>query len=132
MTRRLIKFGSVGALGAVTNLSIYSILVFLDLNYNIAAVAAFVVAVMQNFLLNKSWTFKDHDKRITKKFVKYFLLNFVSFLVNLAILNLIIHYFGTEKIVQIIAQIIGIAGAMILNFTGSHLFVFGTLKDRKR
>ena len=132
MTRRLIKFGSVGALGAVTNLSIYSILVFLDLNYNIAAAVAFVVAVTQNFILNKSWTFKDHDERIRKKFVKYFFLNFVSFLINLAILNLIIHYFGTEKIVQIIAQIIGIAGAMILNFTGSHLYVFGTLKDRKR
>lgn len=132
ITRRFIKFGSVGALGAVTNLLVYSILVFLDFNYNIAAFAAFVVAVTQNFLLNKRWTFKDHDKNVRNRFAKYFVLNFVSFLLNLAILNLIIYYFGTEKVVQIAAQVVGIIGAMGLNFAGSHIVVFGIAEERKR
>ena len=130
ITHRFLKFGSVGALGTVTNLAIYSILIFLNINYNIASASAFVVAVAQNFVLNKRWTFNDHDAGIKHRFVKYFALNFVSFLLNLAILNLVIHYFGTDKMTQIVAQVLGIAGAMVTNFIGSHLLVFKTGKER--
>jgi len=127
----MLKFGSVGALGAVTNLLIYSTLIFLDVNYNVAAVAAFLVAVTQNFLLNKRWTFSDHDVNVRHRFVKYLILNFISFLLNLLILNLVIHSFGTEKTVQIAAQVLGILGAMATNFTGSHMVVFKTWGERE-
>ncbi len=130
ITHRFLKFGSVGALGTVTNLAIYSILIFLNINYNIASASAFVVAVTQNFVLNKQWTFNDHDASIKHRFVKYFALNFLSFLLNLAILNLVIHFFGTDKVIQIVAQVLGIAGAMVTNFIGSHLLVFKTGKER--
>lgn len=113
-------------------MAIYSSLIFLETNYNIASASAFVVAVTQNFLLNKRWTFSDHDKSIKNRFVKYFALNFLSFLLNLAILNLIIHYFGTDKIVLIMAQILGILGAMTTNFAGSHIFVFGTIGEKEK
>jgi len=127
-----LKFGSVGALGTVTNLTIYSSLIFMNINYNIASISAFLVAVTQNFMLNKRWTFSDYDKGIENRFIKYLILNFLSFLLNLAILNLIIHYFGTDKLIQILAQISGIAGAMVTNFTGSHIIVFGTVGEKKR
>lgn len=126
------KFGSVGALGTVTNMTIYSSLIFMNINYNIASMSAFIVAVTQNFLLNKRWTFSDYDKGIKNRFIKYLILNFLSFLLNLTILNLIIYYFGTDKSTQIFAQILGIAGAMVTNFTGSHMVVFGTVGEKKR
>ena len=131
IVRRMLKFGSVGAFGAVTNLAIYSTLIFLDVNYNIAAICAFVVAVTQNFILNKRWTFKDHDVSVKYRFAKYFILNFLSFLLNLAILNLVIYFFGTEKMVQIAAQMLGILGAMLTNFIGSHIVVFKTWGERE-
>lgn len=90
-----------------------------------------MVAVTQNFLLNKQWTFKDHDVDVRHRFVKYFMLNFLSFLLNLAILNLVIYFFGTDKMVQIAAQILGIMGAMVTNFAGSHMVVFKTHRKRK-
>ena len=71
IVNRLLKFGSVGILGVVTNLTIYTTLIFLDLNYNLASSLAFVVAVSQNFMLNKRWTFKDHDREIKNMFIKY-------------------------------------------------------------
>lgn len=132
ITSRLLKFGSVGALGVVTNLAVYSTLIFLNFNYNFASVSAFMVAVTQNFVLNKRWTFGDHDTQITNKFIKYLILNSLSFVLNLVILNLIIYYFGTEKVVQILAQIAGIAGGMVTNFMGSHIVVFGTKGEKKR
>lgn len=131
ISRRFLKFGSVGALGTVTNLLIYSTLIFLNINYNIASASAFVVAVTQNFILNKRWTFSDHDVSIKHRFVKYFALNFLSFLLNLAILNLVIYLFGTDKTIQIVAQVLGIMGAMLSNFAGSHIVVFKTSGERK-
>ena len=104
----------------------------MNIDYNIASISAFMVAVSQNFILNKRWTFNDHDKAIKNRFIKYLILNFLSFLLNLAILNLVIYYFGTEKYIQIVAQLLGIAGAMVTNFTGSHIVVFGTVGEKKR
>lgn len=89
-----------------------------------ASAIAFLVAVTQNYQLNKRWTFHDHNPKITKKYIKYFILNFLSFLINLLVLNLVVIYYGDEKIVKIIGQILGIAAAMGINFLGSHLVVF--------
>ena len=104
----------------------------MDFNYNVASSSAFVVAVTQNFLLNKRWTFSDHDKNMKNMFIKYFALNFFSFLLNLAILNLVIYFFGTDKAMQIIAQLLGIGGAMASNFAGSHRVVFRTHRKKSR
>jgi len=131
MVRKIVKFGSVGALGSVTNIIIFSSLTFLNINYNIAATIAFLVAVTQNYLLNKKWTFKEHNTKTKKKFIKYFILNFISFLINLTVLNIIVFYFGDEKLTTILAQIIGIGVAMSLNFTGSYLVIFAKSKENE-
>jgi len=105
------------------------VLTFLNVNYNISAVVAFLVAVTQNYQLNKKWTFRDHNTRTRKKFPKYIALNFFSFLVNIAVLNLVVINFGDEKLVQIVGQILGIGTAMGFNFLGSYLIIFAKHKE---
>ena len=111
-------------LGSITNISIFSALTFLNVNYNLSSVIAFLVAVTQNYQLNKKWTFKDHNTKTRKKFPKYLVLNFLSFLVNLVVLNIVVHYFGEEKLMQIAGQIAGIGVGMGFNFLGSYLIIF--------
>lgn len=103
---------------------------FLDIHYNIAAVLAFFVAVTQNYTLNKKWTFKDHNTKTRKKFIKYFILNFSSFLINLLVLNLVVMNFGEDNMIKIIGQILGIGVAMGFNFLGSYFVIFAKLKDK--
>lgn len=124
MVSKIVKFGSVGALGTVTNIAVFSSLTFLSIHYNVASTSAFLVAVTQNYLLNKKWTFKEHNTKTKKKFIKYFILNFISFLINLAVLNIIVLNFGEDKLTTILAQIIGIGVGMGLNFIGSYLVIF--------
>ena len=131
MISKIVKFGSVGALGSVTNIAIFSSLTFLDVHYNLASVAAFLVAVTQNYSLNKKWTFKEHNTKTKKKFIKYFILNFISFLINLTVLNLIVLNFGDDKLTTIVAQIIGIGVGMGLNFIGSYVVIFAKSKDEE-
>lgn len=127
--KKIVKFGGVGALGSVTNIAIFSSLTFLDVNYNISSVIAFLVAVTQNYQLNKKWTFKDHNTKTRKKFPKYLFLNFIGFLINLTVLNLVIMEFGDAKIMQIMGQMVGIATAMGFNFLGSYLIIFAKHKE---
>ena len=56
---QLIKFGIVGFSGYVINLAVFSLMVEgVGINYRPAAVVAFVVAVTNNFVWNRHWTFK--------------------------------------------------------------------------
>ncbi len=121
---KILKFSSVGALGSITNISIYSMLVFVNINYNIASILAFIVAVTQNYTLNKRWTFKDHNTKTKKKFIKYFILNLSSFMINLGVLNLVVLNFDESNLTKIIGQILGIGVAMGFNFLGSYLVIF--------
>lgn len=121
---KILKFSSVGALGSITNISIYSMLVFVNINYNIASILAFIVAVTQNYTLNKRWTFKDHNTKTKKKFIKYFILNLSSFMINLGVLNLVVLNFDESNLTKIIGQILGIGVAMGFNFLGSYLIIF--------
>jgi len=142
---KILKFSSVGALGSITNISIFSLLIFLDIHYNFASIIAFMFAVTQNYLLNKHWTFKDHNTKTKRKFIKYFILNLSSFFINLAVLNLfvlnfdaeyityLLEYFSldlnTSNIMKIFGQILGIAVAMGFNFLGSYLVIFAKDKE---
>nr|WP_275854305.1 GtrA family protein [Sulfurimonas sp. MAG313] len=125
----MVKFSSVGALGTLTNLMIFSVMTLMNVNYNLASTAAFLVAVTQNFSLNKKWTFKDHNSQENNKFIKYVSLNFLSFLGNLLVLNLVVYSFGEDKLIQILGQLIGIGVAMGFNFLVSYLFIFKKFKE---
>ncbi len=129
MISKIVKFGSVGALGSVTNITIFSVLTFLGANYNVASVSAFLIAVTQNYTLNKKWTFKEHNTKTRKKFIKYFILNFSSFFINLLVLNIIVLNFGDDNLTKILAQLLGIFTAMGFNFLGSYLIIFAKSKD---
>jgi putative flippase GtrA len=128
---KILKFSSVGALGSVTNITIFSTLVFLSVNYNIASVVAFLFAVTQNYTLNKKWTFKDHNTKTKQKFIKYFILNFFSFFINLTVLNLVVMNLNDTNMTKIVGQISGIAVAMGFNFLGSYLVIFAKSKDEE-
>src|SRR5438445_13812787 len=56
---QLAKFCIVGATGYVVNLLVYvALLVGANLHYRIAATGSFLVAVSDNYLLNRLWTFR--------------------------------------------------------------------------
>lgn len=115
----------------MTNITIFSILTFLNINYNLASVAAFIVAVSQNFAMNRQWTFKEHNSQENNKFIKYVALNFLSFLGNLLILNIVVLSFGEGKLIQILGQVAGIGAAMGFNFAVSYLFIFKKFEEEK-
>ncbi|HEV3404819.1 MAG TPA: GtrA family protein [Gaiellaceae bacterium] len=118
---QLAKFCVVGGVGYAVNLGVYSLLLnWANLNYLIAAVGSFAVAVTNNYLLNRYWTFHRERGHFAYQGARFFLVSVASLGANLLILHLLISAgFG-----KIIGQAIAIILVTPLNFIGNKLWSF--------
>lgn len=120
---KFIKFAIVGAIGTFLNLAI--LFLFTDIfnvYYLISEIFAFYISVLNNYFLNKVWTFKEKLRnKVVKKYAKYFLINVIALLVNLSILYILVEFF---YIWYIIAECFAIISAFLINFLGNILWIF--------
>lgn len=120
--KRFLKFGLVGFSGVFVDMAIFYLLsdnASLGWGLTRSKMIAAEVAVLNNFLWNDLWTFRDlakqqigWKKRI-KRFVKFNLICLVGIGLNLIILNILVNYFGVNKY---LANLIAIAIVTIWNF----------------
>ena len=119
---QLFKFGLVGGSGYVVNLAVFSLLVEAgDVHHVIAAVTAFCVAVSNNFLWNRHWTFAAAYGNAGFQAASFFAVSLLGLAVNLTVLQLLVEA-GLEEVP---AQAIAVATAMPVNFIGNKLWTFG-------
>ena len=119
---QLFKFGLVGGSGYLINLGVFAVLAgSLGVHHAIAAVGAFCVAVTNNFLWNRYWTFGPGEGPAHFQAARFFAVSLASLGLNLAILELLIsnHVMG-----ELPAQAIAVAAAMPFNFLGNKLWTF--------
>jgi putative flippase GtrA len=119
---QLARFTAVGASGYVVNLATFALVVHvLDGDYRLAAVAAFLVAVTNNFFWNRHWTFDASDGHAGRQAARFLIVSAGAFLVNLALLELLVSAAG---IPEVPAQAIAVAAATPCNFLGNRLWTF--------
>jgi putative flippase GtrA len=127
---QLVKFSFVGATGYVINLAVYSALLKgADVHYRTAAVMAFCVAVTNNFLWNRHWTFKATDGHAGFQAARFFVVSLCALVFNLVVLELLVSVGDVPKIP---AQAIAVLAATPLNFVGNKLWSFGKPAGRAR
>ena len=118
---QLAKFCAVGAVGYVVNLGVYSLLLnWANLYYLIAAIGSFCVAVTNNYLLNRYWTFHHQRGHFAYQGARFLVVSVVSLGANLLILHLLI----TAGLGKIVAQAAAIILVTPLNFVGNKLWSF--------
>lgn len=129
--RQFIKYSAVGASGFVLNLIVYSALIKgAGTHYMLAASISFSVAVTNNFVLNKYWTFGNPGGALTTQARRFLIVSVVSLMVNLAILRLLMEFIiaidlpGIHVNREIVAQTLAISICTVLNFTGNKLWSF--------
>ena len=87
---QLVRFLVVGVSGYVVNLLVFWIATSAGAHYIPAAVVAFAVAWVNNFLLNRYWTFRRADEAMVGQGLKYLLVCLVALGANLVILHLLV------------------------------------------
>jgi dolichol-phosphate mannosyltransferase len=119
---QLVRFGLVGASGYVVNLAVFTFaLNALDVGYRRAAAIAFVVAVTNNFLWNRHWTFDARGGHAGFQAARFFVVSFSAFLFSLGMLELLVSVVGLP---EVLSQAIAIASATPLSFIGNKLWSF--------
>ena len=119
---QLARFTAVGAVGYVVNLATFALFFHgLHRDYRLAAVAAFLVAVTNNFFWNRHWTFDASDGHAGRQAARFLVVSVGAFLVNLALLELLVSAAGVPELA---AQAIAVAAATPCNFLGNRLWTF--------
>jgi putative flippase GtrA len=114
--KRFAKFAIVGAAGSVTDLILLNLLVqFVGLRPVVANVFSFAAAVIQNFSLNRKWTFPEsRERQATTQLAQFAVVSLLGLGLNTLILGVVDHL--------LIDYWVGWVGDPKLGFTLSYNF----------
>jgi putative flippase GtrA len=119
---QLAKFCAVGATGYLVNLAVYAFLLdVVGLHYLSAAVGSFLVAVTNNYLWNRLWTFRAQRGAVAYQGVRFFVVSTAALLANLAVLEILV----SLGLGEFVSQAIAIVLVTPVNFVGNKLWSFG-------
>ena len=119
---QLVRFATVGASGYVVNLLVYTLLEHgLSATYPVAATGAFVVALSNNFVWNRLWTFRASEVQAGFQAARFCVVSLIAFGFNLVVLYALVEGLDASEVP---AQALAIAAATPLNFIGNKLWSF--------
>jgi putative flippase GtrA len=120
---QLVRFGLVGGIGFVVNVAVYAALVHgAGFEYRVASVAAWLVAVLNNFVLNRHWTFDARDQgRAHHQAMRFLLVSLLAEIVSLLLLTVFVE---SAHLAKVPAQALAVAISMPFNFLGNKLWTF--------
>lgn len=119
---KFIKFGLVGASGLVIDFFITWLLKEkLHSNKYFANSVGFILAVTNNYMLNRMYTFQNSDSNIGAQFTSFLLIALIGFGINMLLLYLLQNYTKTNfYISKIIITLI----VFIWNFGANNWYTF--------
>lgn len=119
---QLVKFGLVGGSGYLINLVVFGVLTGgFDVHHIAAAIAAFAVAVSNNFWWNRHWTFAAGAAAVHFQAARFFAVSIAGLAINLAVLEALV---ASGSVGDLAAQAIAVAVAMPFNFICNRLWTF--------
>ena len=118
---QLVKFCLVGATGYAVNLVVYTVLLELaGFHYLPAAIGSFLVAVTNNYLLNRAWTFRHQRGHVVLQGARFLLVSTLALGANLLVLHLLVE----AGLGEVVGQAIAIVLVTPVNFVGNKLWSF--------
>lgn len=82
---------------------------------------AFVAAVINNYILNRIWTFKSQDKNVSGQFMRFLAVSLVGFVMTEALMWLLVPKLGLNVT---LAKAMTSMAVMIWNFGLNKLWTF--------
>lgn len=117
-----IKYGIVWL--SWTAIDIWSLYIFVDLlgiNLYIWVTLSFILAVINNFLLNKIWTFRDKSIKYKRQFAKFFIVSIIWFSLTMACMYVLVDIL---QIYYIYSKIITSIIVVLWNFLWNKYWTF--------
>lgn len=129
--RQLVKFGIVGASSTAINFAVLNfMLIVLHQGKYPAVTVAFLVSVVNGYVWNKRWTFREAQaKAVHTQFGQFLLVNTIGFGLDLLIIRLLSVPLETDFRISMVlatnlAQLVATAVVVVWNFTANRLWTF--------
>jgi putative flippase GtrA len=136
---QLVKFAIVGVLNTLVDFAVFQTLNLLLGWVYVAQVFGYTCGIVNSYLWNSNWTFREQRTRSLREMVLFLVVNLVSLCVSLGVIWLCREVFGVTNewaatwmpdvlsgFVKgdTIAKLIATCFAIVVNFIGNRLFVF--------
>jgi putative flippase GtrA len=119
---QLLRFGAVGATGYVVNLVVFAASVHtVGIDYTVSAVIAWLVSVLNNFTLNRHWTFGAKRAHPFLQSVRFVTVSALVFGFTYLVLVALVSGVGLATVP---AQAVAVGAGTPLNFLGQKLWSF--------
>lgn len=123
---QFVKVGTIGILNTVVDFGLFNILRVGGMSRNWAITVAFAVATFVSYLLNRRWSFKLTDGKVSlRETVNFYAINIVAWLVTILIVALIDWLFGPLSLFgENVAKLLAVFVILIPKFVGYRDIVF--------
>lgn len=132
---QIAKFGLVGALNTFVDFGVLNLLFWVTgvatgTSYSYFKGVSFIVAAFNSYFWNKHWTFEKGGKAFqTEEFLKFIIVTFIGFLLNVGTASLIVVVIGpqyglSDTLWGNIGAFVAVFVAFLWNFIGSKFIVF--------
>jgi len=133
------KFVAIGLLNTAIDFGVLNLLMWLADIYKgkwlfLLNAVSFTAALINSYLWNKLWTFKDKSTRdVPVEFSRFLLISIIGAIINSSIIyfitTYITPYYGlSEQIWANLAKVLATGFSLIWNFLGYKFIVFNTKK----
>ena len=120
-----IKYAFVGCLGTAIDLgSLYLFIDRLHIHLLVATALSFLLAVVNNFTLNKFWTFQNKHSNVRKQFIKFLIVSTIGLILTEMCMALFVYVLN---IWYMSSKLITSGLVLIWNFLANKYWTF---KDR--
>jgi putative flippase GtrA len=117
---KAVKFILAGTLNTALNYSLYVMLVYIGVYYNLALAIEYGVGIVTGYLLNRFWTFSSHGQP-KRGFLKYCATYVSVFALNFLLLNLLV--VGTS-LGPVLGQLLALGFAASASYLLQNHWVF--------
>ena len=135
--KRFVKFAIVGAAGSVTDISILNLLIqFGGLPLAVANTCSFIAAVVQNFSLNRLWTFPEsRERHASGQLARFAMVSLIGYGLNQLVFLSLHHLWESYWVAYLgadpghfasynIAKLFAIGVVLFWNFTANRLWTY--------
>ena len=144
---QFIKFALVGASNTIIDMLVSMVLNAIFHWYYFAKVIGYCCGVLNSYLLNSRWTFKEERRKDAKEIISFIGVNLVVLLISLGLMSLMkntwnivgwwdslslpswmLKLVNGERFCMLVSAVI----CIVINFIGNKLFVFTNRKDTQK
>jgi putative flippase GtrA len=118
--QKLISYAFFGGMGVLLDLGLYTTLVSLDINYQIANASGYATGTLMSFFLNREYTFKIKDK-ILKRLISFFGVAFIGYIFSALLLYIFITIFTMD---EVLSKFISLFFVLVIQFTLNKKITF--------